>query len=237
VNIVLFEPEETAAPLPLSDPRAQHVLKVLRLGAGASFDAGLIDGPRGKATILGIEEHDLRLSFAWDAEPPPLDPITLLLGLPRPQTARKVLEEATALGVAAMHFVTTARGEPSYARSRLWATGEWRRHLIAGAGQAFSTRLPRLSCGHTLAEAIAALPSTGARLALDNYEGAGPLSAQPAASPVVLALGPERGWTPAERDLLRANGFELAHLGERVLRLETASVAAIALVKAKLHLL
>jgi RsmE family RNA methyltransferase len=54
---------------------------------------------------------------------------------------------------------------------------------------------------------------------------------------VVLALGPERGWSASERDLLRAEGFQLVHLGERVLRVETACVAAIAVVKAKLSLL
>jgi RsmE family RNA methyltransferase len=143
VNIILFEPAETSQPLPLDDRRARHVREVLRFGAGDTFDAGLIDGPRGKATIREIGAAGLRLEFAWGEEPPRLDPITLIIGLPRPQTVRKVLEEATALGVEAMHFVVTERGEPGYARSKLWTTDEWRRHLIEGAAQAFTTRLPR----------------------------------------------------------------------------------------------
>jgi RsmE family RNA methyltransferase len=237
VNIVLFEPGELAQSLPLTDPRAQHVTGVLRFGVGDVFDAGVIDGPRGKATITDVGTAALHLDFAWGNEPPPLDPISLLIGLPRPQTARKVLEEATALGVTAMHFVATERGEASYARSKLWTTDEWRRHLVAGAAQAFSTRLPRVTAGEQLREAIAALPPEGTWLALDNYEGAGRLSEAGVSAPVVLALGPERGWSPKERELLRAGGFELTHLGERVLRVETACVAAVAVVKARLGLM
>jgi RsmE family RNA methyltransferase len=234
MNIVLFAPEETTGPLPLRDRRAQHILRVLRLGAGGSFDAGLIDGPRGKATILAIDDAGLRVGFSWDAEPARLDSITLIAGLPRPQTARKILEEATALGVEAMHFVSTQRGETSYAGSRLWTSGEWRRHLIDGAAQAFSTRLPRVTWGKSLADALGASSATGTRLALDNYESTGALSKAVMSAPVTIALGPERGWSAAERDLLRSRGFEMVHLGERVLRLETACVAAITLVKARL---
>jgi RsmE family RNA methyltransferase len=237
MNIVLFEPHETAAPLPVADPRAQHVLNVLRRRLGEAFDAGLIDGPRGKATVAAINERSLSLNFAWGEEPPPLDPITLIAGLPRPQTARKILEEATALGVCAMHFVTSQRAEASYGHSKLWTTDEWRRHLIDGAAQAFSTRLPVVTAGRSLNEVMVQLPAGACRLALDNYEAPEPLSQAPLIAPVVLALGPERGWSAEERDLLRREGFELVHLGERVLRVETACVASVAVVKARLDLL
>ena len=51
-----------------------------------------------------------------------------------------------------------------------------------------------------------------------------------------LALGAERGWSAAERELLLQQGFLFVHLGERVLRTETACIAAITLLKAKLGL-
>lgn len=53
----------------------------------------------------------------------------------------------------------------------------------------------------------------------------------------MLAFGPERGWSAADRAVLRGSGFALVHLGPRVLRTETAVVAAVALVKAKLGLM
>jgi 16S rRNA (uracil1498-N3)-methyltransferase len=238
VNLILFEPGEIERPLRLVDPRAVHVTGVLKRKVGDSFDVGLINGPRGKAVVAAIENETLVLAFTWGASPPPLDPIELLIGLPRPQTARKILQEATALGARGIHFFSAEKSEASYAQSTLWSSGEWRRHLIAGAEQAFDTRLPPVTHGRPLSEVISALPPGGVRLALDNYEAARPLgSIGDINGFVILALGPERGWSAAERALLRASGFELVHLGTRVLRAETAAVAAVALVKAKLELM
>ncbi|HLF78443.1 MAG TPA: 16S rRNA (uracil(1498)-N(3))-methyltransferase [Dehalococcoidia bacterium] len=237
VNIILFEPSETLAPLPRKDLRAVHILKVLRLNPGDVFSAGLIDGPRGQATLVTITDDALTLSFVWGEEPPPLDPITLLIGLPRPQTARKILHEATSLGVEALHFVRTELGEASYASSVLWSSNEWRRHLIDGAQQAFCTRLPRVVHSRWLSQALAKLPPESCRLALDNYEASIALSKVDAKAPAVLAIGPERGWTDRERQSLRDAGFELVHLGRRILRTETACVAGITLLKARLGLI
>lgn len=235
VNLILFQPEEIGRPLDRRDPRAGHLLTVLRREVGGSFDAGLVNGPRGKGTVDAITATHVTLTFQWQAAPPPPDPVILVVGLPRPQTARRILHEAAALGVEAMHFVRTARGEASYADSTLWSSGEWRRHVQDGVAQAFCTQLPEVTHGRALAEAIAGLPAAAGRLALDNYESPQALSAYPAnpSRAVVLALGAERGWTGEERETLRQARFDFAHLGPRVLRLETAVVAALAVVKAR----
>jgi RsmE family RNA methyltransferase len=236
MNLILFEPAEAERPLPRSDPRAAHLLEVLRRKAGDTFDAGLVNGPKGKGTLVASDDSRLTLRFSWGAPPPPLDPITLILGLPRPQTARKVLAEATALGVRALHFVRTEKGEPSYGQSTLWSSGEWRRHLIAGAEQAFDTRLPEITFDLSLAAALDAVGPAGSRVALDNYESPQPLPQLPMRAPVVGAHGPARGGAAAERELLRAQHFAFAHLGSRVLRTETAVVAAVTLAKVGLKL-
>jgi RsmE family RNA methyltransferase len=252
VNLLLFDPAEIAAPLLRADPRARHLLDVLRRREGDTFDAGLVNGPRGKGTLAVIGADALTLTFAWGDEPPPLPPVTLLIGLPRPQTARDLLRDATTLGVAALHFVATEKSERNYASSTLWTNGEWRRHVLAGAAQAFDTRLPDVTWTHSLAEGVAGLPSNSTLFALDNYEATIPFGvgrSDPAAhaagygkdvalpvsagslEPIVLAFGPERGWGAADRALLRAHGFTLAHLGVRPLRSETAVVAALAVLK------
>jgi RsmE family RNA methyltransferase len=246
MNLILFTPGETARPLPCDDRRAVHILQVLRRREGDVFDAGLINGPRGKGTLTAIRPEGLTLSFAWGAEPPPPDPIILIVGLPRPQTARDILRDATSLGVAAIHFVVTEKGERSYAGSTLWTSGEWQRHLVAGAEQAFDTRLPEVTHGRLLVEAVAALPPGAIRFALDNYEASAPLSAHAlsAGAPgcqdennamraIALAFGPERGWSNADRSALRGAGFAFVHLGPRVLRVETAVTAGVALIKGK----
>lgn len=235
MNIILFNPAEVELPLACQDPRSQHLLQVLRRKVGDSFDCGLINGARGRGTIVAIGVATLTLSFIWLEPPPPLSPIHLLIGLPRPPTARNILREATSLGVTAMHFMRTERGEASYASSTLWQNEAWRECLLHGAAQAFCTRLPEISHGQSLVTALAALPGGCTRLALDNYESPSALATHPlpAAQPIALALGAERGWTTAERNLLRAADFTLVNLGARVLRTETACLAAITLIKAR----
>jgi len=237
VNLVLFHSEEIARPLPRSDARAEHILGVLRRKTGDSLDVGLANGPRGKATLLCVTASTLDLGFTWEPSPPPLPPpTTLIIGLPRPQTARKILQDAATIGVRALHFARCERCEPSYADSKLWSSGEWQRHLEAGAAQAFCTHIPQLTHGRMLSELVSELSGekAAAYIALDNYEATAPLSKIALApdTPLVLALGPERGWTSNERDALRTTGFTLAHLGPRVLRLETAVTAALAITAA-----
>jgi RsmE family RNA methyltransferase len=194
----------------------------------------VIEGAIGNARITSMQEGMMSLAFEWGETPPPLPPLTLVIGLPRPPTARKVLNEVTSLGVSAMHFVLTDLGEKNYAQSPLWSSGEWRRHVIKGAQQAVDTHLPEVTYGRRLGEVIANLPLGGTRVALDNYEASVPLQDVPLHPPVAIAIGSERGWSARELQALRDAGFELAHLGPRVLRVETASVAAVAIVLAKL---
>lgn len=236
LNLVLFSTEETARPLSRADRRAGHILGVLRRKPGDTFDAGLINGPLGRATLVRAADDALHLSFAWDGTaPPPLPPLLLIVGLPRPQTARDILRDATTLGATELWFVATERSEPGYAASKLWSTGEWRRHVLIGAEQAFSTFVPEVRPPAALEAALATLPPSGARLALDNYESAGRLAdaAVPPGRTVVLAVGPERGWTQRDRETLRGRQFHFMDLGRRVLRTETAVVAALTLIRAK----
>ncbi len=239
MNIILFQPGEVEHPLALDDERARHLLTVLHLPVGGVFDAGIINGQIGKGTVTGIGTTSLLLSFVWGEKPSSLCPIRVLVGLPRPQTARDILRDATTLGVAAIEFVCTDRGERSYGASNLWKTDEWEKCVIRGAAQAFCTRLPTITHGQSLADTVAALPRDTIRLAFDNYEASTSLTDLDlnGHSSAAVALGSERGWSPRERTALRDAGFVLVHLGSRVLRTETACIAAITLLKAKLGLL
>ena len=234
MNVILFEEAEVRAPLPRTDPRAVHIETILKRAPGERFDAGIVDGAMGKGWIESADPHSLKLGFAWTGEPPPLSGLQAVIGLPRPQTARKVLQEATSLGIGRITFFQAERGEPSYASSTLWSDGEWRRILVNGASQAFDTRLPIVTHCASLAEGLAAIQPGTPVIALDNYEGTGPLSSLARAQPlpVALALGAERGWSEAERNILRERGAAIAHLGVRVLRVETALIAGIAIIKA-----
>lgn len=231
MNLILFEPEEIDRPLPLADPRVRHILEVLRQGPGQAFDAGVVDGARGRGVIEAVTQDFLQWGFAPGGPLPPQPDVILLIGLPRPQSARDVLRDATTLGATALDFVISERTDVNYASSTLWSGGEWRRCIRAGAAQAGDPRLPRVSWGTPLSDALAGLPAGCPRYALDNYEAEGAF--RPGRSgfgpSAVLALGPERGWSTGDRDLLRRHGFQLLHLGPRILRIETAVVAALTL--------
>ena len=109
MNIVLFEADEVYRPLDRQDSRAKHILNVLRREIGDTFDAGVINGPRGKARVERIDKDNLILEFELNETDPPLYPIELIVGLSRPQTNRRILREATSLGVRRLSFVRVRR--------------------------------------------------------------------------------------------------------------------------------
>jgi 16S rRNA (uracil1498-N3)-methyltransferase len=237
MNIVLFNEEELDRPLPKDDVRALHVLNVIGCRQGDSFDVGLIDGPRGKARIEAATHRGLDLDFHFSETVPRLYPVTMIIGLPRPPSARRILKDLTTQGADTLHFVATDRGEKSYMKSRLWTDGEYERLLREGAEQAFCTRLPKVVIHESLRACIEQLGDATDRLALDNYEAAMPLSSfQASQKRCVLAIGSERGWSTAERNLLRQNSFKLVNIGDRVLKTETACIAGLTLILHKMSI-
>ena len=230
MNLILFAEEVLTLFLPSGDPRSRHVRDVLRCREGEGFDVGVIHGKRGRAVVEAWEADGCRLRFLWGEEPSAALPCALWVAFPRPTTARRILREGASLGVARMVFFGAERGEASYAQSRLWSGEGWREQIIAGTEQAFHTRVPAVVQYTSLAEAIAREDAEvdATRIALDVYEAACPLREIGAGEgAVTMAVGPERGWSAKERQQLRESGFQLAHLGERVLRSDTACVAAV----------
>ncbi|MFT5091064.1 MAG: 16S rRNA (uracil1498-N3)-methyltransferase [Candidatus Latescibacterota bacterium] len=235
MNIILFEKDELDRPLGLDDARAKHVIEVIGCKQGDSFDVGIVDGPRGKARVGAIGKRGMVLDFHFLSEIPHLYPVAMVIGLPRPPSARRILKDLTSQGVSQLHFVATDKGEKSYLNSRLWTGDEYQRLLREGAEQAFCTRIPEVILHESLTACLDELAEGGDRLALDNYESSisiGQYRAQ--YGRCVLAVGSERGWSAAERQVLRARDFTLVGMGERVLKTETACIAGLALVLAKL---
>ena len=157
MNLMLLEEEADELSLKRDDPRAIHIVEILGMGEGDSLDIGVINGPRGKARIERADDKQITLSLVFGELPPPPPPIHLLVGMCRPQTARKILREVTALGVRRIVFFEGTRSDRSYAKSRLWTTGEWKRHLKEGAEQAFHTQIPEIDWKESLSGAIAVL--------------------------------------------------------------------------------
>ena len=235
MNLILFEPEEMDRPFSPEDPRIRHLKQVLGREPGQEFDAGLIDGSRGKGWIEAESAGQVRLGFRPLEDPPSLPPLDIAVGACRPQTVRKVLLQATALGVRSIHFFASSRSERGYLESKVYRPEQIRPYLIEGAQQAFCTRLPETPVHETFQGCLEVL-SEGRGIALDNYEAQGPLHTYPfdkvgssSVPPLSLWIGSERGWSAPEREAFRRHGIALRGLGPRVLRTETAVVAGITL--------
>jgi 16S rRNA (uracil1498-N3)-methyltransferase len=230
LNLFLLEEAADRIEWSAQDSRTLHLRNTLKAKDGDLVDFGVINGPRGKGRVSWQGSGDVSIFLDWKtSHPSDLIPVSILVGLSRPQTCRKIIEQGSALGVSQLLFFPAEKGELSYANSSLW-DGEWQRLLVKGAEQAFSCHLPICEKVGSLEEAIEKSASIESlRLALDVYEASRSLAdVKPAVGQrLQLAIGPERGWSDAERKQLRKSGFELCHLGGRVLRVETAMVASV----------
>ena len=223
MNLVLITEPEVSAGLPLADARTSHLLGTVGLRVGQTFHVGIAGGLRGLATVATTAPV-LRFSVVWEKSVQARLPLTVLIGLPRPQTAKKVLHDLASLGAARLIFFEADKGDPGYLASSLWKDHEYLEHLRKGTEQACSSLVPTVDRVASLAEALAQLPAEGWKVALDPYKATGALGESPPSSApaAILAIGPERGWSDKERALLRDQGFSLHHLGDRILRVEAA---------------
>ena len=230
MNLLLFKKPFEQQTIDGSDPRAEHLRKVLRVSVGSLVFVGFVNGLRARARVIKIgSDSSVSLEVVGTESAPKPLPISLLIGLPRPHTAKRILFEAASMGVERIDFFEAENGEPSYGESSLWKTEAWMERLELGAEQAFSTHIPQVSMYPDLQTALSSQAYDSSRVALDNYEAEESIAqaVNSKKDAAVLALGSERGWSDNERNTLRRNGWTLAHLGPQVLRAETAVVAAV----------
>lgn len=238
MNIILFTHLSVMNSLPLTDYRALHIRKILKLGAGGQFLAGEVNSVKGVATILSLDADTLHFSFEAGQESKPMYPVTLMVAQVRPICMRRILREAVSLGVGKIILTGSDTTEKSYANAKLYTNGEYQSILLDGAMQSGETGVSEVVFSDTVEEAIAMTNGAGTRIVLDNVMDARSLSSFPSpTAPVVLAIGGERGFTERERALFLSSGFLPASLGERILRTETACSAGLALLLGRMNLL
>lgn len=232
MNVLLFDDADEVAPgrVRVADRRHRHVREILRAEVGASLVVGRIDGRLGSGVIRALDTDALELDVVLDRDPPPALAVTLALALPRPPSLRKVLQQATALGVKRFVLFASARVEKSYWQSTGLADAALREQLLLGLEQAGDTVLPKIETARRfrpfVEDALPALAKGGAIWLAHPAPGASiPLRA---AREGVLVVGPEGGLQDHELALLDRVGAERIALGPRVLRVETAVVALLA---------
>lgn len=220
----------------LEGAAARHIRLVLRLRVGDALV--LFDGRGGeydgRLDSFGREEARVAIGAHRAIERESPLAITLLQGISRGERMDLVVQKATELGVAGIVPVAAERSvvrlDERQAGRRL---EHWRSIAAAACEQCGRNRLPAIERPQTLDEALQGRAPGGARLML-HAEGVAALSPEalrgsPAAA---LLIGPEGGLTEAERTLAERHGFTACRFGPRVLRTETAALAAVAVLQA-----
>jgi RsmE family RNA methyltransferase len=220
-----LEPEDRAR---IRGRRARHVVEVLRAGAGDRIAVGLWRGPTGEAEVLAASPDEVLLALRLDADPPAPSPVSLLLALPRPKILRKVLQSAASMGVKRIALVGTYRVEKSYFGSPILEAGPMEQELRLGLEQGKDTRPPVVTLHRYFKPFVeddldAAFPPERSRRLLAHPGSPGPIeSVAPGGGAVLVAIGPEGGFTPYEATTLASRGFAPFSLGPRPLRVDVA---------------
>jgi 16S rRNA (uracil1498-N3)-methyltransferase len=237
VNLILLEPDDinAAGDVALAGARAAHLLDVLRVEAGHQVRVGVVDGPRGTATVQTIGDDTVALRCELETDIPPRPNVDLLLAVPRPKVLRRLWAQVAALGVGQIILTNAEKVERNYFDTHILTAETYRPLLIEGLQQARDTRLPVVSIHRQfkvlIEDRLDALFGSGLRVVADP-SAATPLTdvaRSSAAQRMLLAIGPEGGWNAFELALLQAHGFQPTGMGPRTLRTDTACVALLAL--------
>lgn len=216
----------------LAPDAANHVGKALRLKTGDTIT--VFDGRGGEygAVILRMdkEDVDVKTSAFHDVDRDSPVAVGLVQGLPEADKMDWIIQKSVELGVAWIQPIVCDRSVVRLAGDRAARReAHWKRVAVAACEQCGRNRVPEVRPTLGFANWLV-LPSEAARWML--APDAAPLATRPApATPIELLVGPEGGLSERERDLAHSRGFEPTGLGPRVLRTETAPLAALAAIQ------
>ena len=226
------------AEVTLPESAAAHLTRVLRLGVGDACILFNGDGHDYAAHLSSIGKREVRAQVGEASVVPRESALRLVLlqGIARGEKMDLILQKATELGVSEVRPLSSQRSEVKLdeARAEKRLT-HWRSVVASACEQSGRAVVPEVSAPQSLSAVLAGLPSGGLRLILDP-EGALSLRTLevPPDATVLLAVGPEGGWSPLDREQLLAADFVGLRLGPRILRTETAGLAALAALQALL---
>jgi 16S rRNA (uracil1498-N3)-methyltransferase len=217
----------------LAPEAAQHVGRALRLKTGDALT--VFDGRGGEydASIQRIDKDRVEVKVgAWrDVDMEPRLRIGLVQGLPEADKMDWIIQKSVELGVAWIQPIVCDRSVVRLSGERAARReSHWRRVAVAACEQSGRNRIPEVR--PTLAfQSWIAVPATAPRWLLDPA-GEPVTRKSPGAHDLELLVGPEGGLSERERELAASQGCEPVALGPRVLRAETAPLAALAAIHA-----
>lgn len=220
----------------LLDAQAAHLARVLRAQTGQEFDI-IAGGQVRRGVIESIEPDAVRFSLHEAIEAAASLPLIFALGIIRFERMEWAIEKLTELGVTRIVPLVTQRSEKHLALAAPKRVERWRRIARESAQQSRRSDIPEIVDPLPLRQLSIAGPGD-LRLLLSEREHARSLrqyieTMRPSASSKIdVAIGPEGGWTEAEVQWLAEQGWQSVSLGPRILRGETAAIAAASVLNA-----
>ncbi|MBN2686329.1 MAG: 16S rRNA (uracil(1498)-N(3))-methyltransferase [Pontiellaceae bacterium] len=236
MNLILLQSNEVDSDglCHLSGSRAKHVREVLRAAPGKPLRIGLLNGPFGEGVVEQVDAERVVLRCTFETAPPPRPRIDLLLAMPRPKVMKRLWAQLAALGVGRIILLRVDKVERYYFDSHVIDPEFYTPLLIEGLQQARCTHLPEVMIRPRFKpfvedELNALFPDHFKLLADPSGQNrlGDFLPLNDSSKRVVLAIGPEGGWTPYELEQLTARGFNLFGMGDRILRSDTATIGLI----------
>jgi 16S rRNA (uracil1498-N3)-methyltransferase len=218
------------AELALPPGAARHV-QVLRLQPGEAITLFNGQGGQWQATVrrMGRSEVVVQLDAHTAVEREAARGVTLAIGMPANERMDWLVEKATELGVARIAPLHTQHGVLRLAGERAQKKqAHWLAVAQAACEQCGRNRVPAIEPVRDISAFLR--DASGARAVLSLAEGSAPAGqAFAGTAPLTVLIGPEGGLSATEDAQARAAGFAPVTLGERVLRAETAAIAALTL--------
>ena len=227
----------------LSGARAEHLIRVLRVQEGVEADV-VAGGRVFHSAVAGFSDAgaggsaEVRFNLLAEIESEPAMAVTLVMSIFKFDHMEWAIEKATELGVAAIVPVIARRTEKHLAQAATKRVERWRRIAHEASQQSRRSDVPKVWEPMKVAERVRAT-SHLLRVVLAEQERAatlrgvleGAVAGDGSEMPELeIAIGPEGGWAPEEAALFDANGWRAVSLGPRILRAETAAIAALAVV-------
>ena len=191
-------------------------------GEGGEYDAVIERMGRSEVLVLVGDHRAVERETARA--------VHLALAMPANERMDWLVEKAAELGAASIQPLVSERSVLRLAGERATKKQQhWQGVAAAACEQCGRNRVPQVHDVASLSDWVASCDSDAARLLLSPEEGARPLhAAAPGSAPVWVLSGPEGGLSPGERERALAAGFAAVSLGPRILRAETAPLAALA---------
>ena len=220
----------------LTGDQAAHLARVLRVERGQIFDV-VAGGFLYRAEVTAVSDAAVEFRLQEELEAEAVLPVHLLMAVFKFDAMEWGIEKATELGVTRITPVLARRTEKHLAQAAAKRVERWRRIVREASQQSRRSDVPEIADPVALAVALEA-ETAPLKILLAETEQENTLAVAlrcGEASEVALAIGPEGGWTAEEMQLFRTHGWEHVTLGPRILRAETAAIAALSIVSALLN--